>query len=250
MAFPNFTCPLSLRRLLPPRLPQNLNGFQAAHVIGHSLWSRAIDEKNWLNSVKFTQAKRWFGCSALSVTLLASCGSELENQSTNDASQNKSLRPLQTSEAPSDRDNSEHKVASRAYEEAVDSHSKRLSKADLERSIAGAKFRPKESSSLASTLIFNDSNKVIYSSYSAGLVYSERYYRIENDSICVYDDKLFRHQLECISFFFVKDELFRLDFESSLGDNAGVLYLRQPNSRNTRIPGTRGIPGEFRGHDT
>ncbi len=50
MAFPNFTRPLGLRRLLAPRLPQNQNGFQAAHIVGSSFW---LNTALWLNDVGF-----------------------------------------------------------------------------------------------------------------------------------------------------------------------------------------------------
>jgi len=48
MAFPNFTRPPGLRRLLAPRLPQNQNGFQAAHIIGSSFW---LNNAPWLNGI-------------------------------------------------------------------------------------------------------------------------------------------------------------------------------------------------------
>lgn len=53
MAFPDLIRPTGLRRLLAPRLEQNLNGFQGAHIIGESFWTRATGGVNWLSELEF-----------------------------------------------------------------------------------------------------------------------------------------------------------------------------------------------------
>jgi hypothetical protein len=50
MAFPDLNRPTNLRRLLAPRLEQNLNGFQGAHIIGSSFWQNSVE---WLDELQF-----------------------------------------------------------------------------------------------------------------------------------------------------------------------------------------------------
>ena len=52
MAFPDLIRPNGLRFLLGPRLRQNQNGFQGAHIIGDSFWTRA-NGINWLSALGF-----------------------------------------------------------------------------------------------------------------------------------------------------------------------------------------------------
>jgi len=51
MAFPDLTRPSILRFLLGPRLPQNSNGFQGAHIVGNSFWRGAV---TWLSQLGFS----------------------------------------------------------------------------------------------------------------------------------------------------------------------------------------------------
>jgi len=48
MAFGDLDRPQGLRDLLAPRLPQNQNGFQAAHIIGSDFWVSAV---RWLTDL-------------------------------------------------------------------------------------------------------------------------------------------------------------------------------------------------------
>jgi hypothetical protein len=50
MAFPDLIRPSGLKFLLGPRLPQNQNGFQGAHIIGSSFWDRRV---SWLDGLGF-----------------------------------------------------------------------------------------------------------------------------------------------------------------------------------------------------
>ena len=68
---------------------------------------------------------------------------------------------------------------------------------------------------------------VIYSRYSAGPIYSQRYYEIKDQKICVYDDKDLSIHFECISFNLIGEDLFQLDFKGKIRDNIGVLYVRE-----------------------
>jgi len=52
MAFPDFPRPQGLRRLLVPRLPQNQNGFQAAHIVGSNFW---LNSAQWLEELSFEE---------------------------------------------------------------------------------------------------------------------------------------------------------------------------------------------------
>jgi hypothetical protein len=54
MAFPDLTRPSGLRFLLGPRLPQNQSGFQGAHIIGSSFWTRQTGGVSWLNDIGFS----------------------------------------------------------------------------------------------------------------------------------------------------------------------------------------------------
>jgi len=46
----NLKRPQGLRDILAPRLPQNTNGFQGAHIIGSDFWSRSV---TWLTELGF-----------------------------------------------------------------------------------------------------------------------------------------------------------------------------------------------------
>lgn len=174
------------------------------------------------------QAKQRSSLGALSAaTLLASCSPEPETQPMVNPSQDRPGQPVQTSETSSNHDGSEGKSVSRSDKGAIHNHSKRLLKADLERTVVGARFRPREKNSLASILIFQDSNTVIYAFYSAGPVYAKRYYKIEASEVCVYEDEKFSHLFECISFRLMDRDLFRLAFSGNNHEDAGVDYVRE-----------------------
>lgn len=110
-----------------------------------------------------------------------------------------------------------------------------LLKPELQSILPFSRFAPQDRQSLAyslsfeGALLFEGEDKILYVSQGAGIRYEIRHFEINDSGVCVYDDEDHQILFQCIQFFKISTDLFRLRFKDSSGTILEVIYVRYPN---------------------
>lgn len=99
----------------------------------------------------------------------------------------------------------------------------------LKQLLANSNFKPYSPVSSSSKLFFNVNGEVIYATSGEGIAYYTRYYSINNDKVCVYDDRTKEIEHECIEISSLDNNRYNFIFIANSKKKNSIIYIKFSN---------------------